>query len=254
VRIAITREVSASIGACELTHLERRPIDVGRARAQHHAYEDCLRSAGCEVRRLAEAPEFPDAVFIEDTAFVLDEVAVITRPGAPSRRGETGPVASVLSAHRALVRVEAPGTLDGGDVLVLGHSVHIGMSGRSDAVALAQVREALAPHGYTVASVRVSGCLHLKSAVTRVGADTLLVQPEWVDAAAFPGWRRVEVDPREPAAANALLAGDAVIHPDAYPRTRERMEAAGLRVVAVDVSEILKAEGAVTCCSLVFDA
>ncbi len=252
--VAITRDVSASIGDCALSFVERHPIDVDRAIAQHHGYRKALASLGCRVVDLPAQDELPDAVFVEDVALVLDEVAVLTRPGAASRRGEVEPVAKALAGYRPLLRIVAPGTLDGGAVLRLGRDIFVGQSARSNADGIAQLRALLAGHGYRVHGVPTRGCLHLKSAVTQVADGTLLVQPAWVDPAIFAGCRRVEVDPAEEHAANALRIGAGVVYPDCFPRTRQRLEAAGIAVTTVDVSELQKAEGAVTCCSLVFDA
>ena len=253
-RIALTREVGPALARCELTHVAREPIDVDRARAQHLAYEDVLRSLGCEVRRLPPEPEMPDAVFVEDTAVVFDELAVITRPGAASRRGEVRSVAAALASYRTLHVLEEPATLDGGDVLVVGRSVFVGLSTRTNEDGVAQLAAVLAPHGYSVSALPVRSCLHLKSAVTRVGPATVLLNPDWADASAFPAFERIEVDPAEPWAANALAVGRSVLHPVTFPRTRERLVRAGLDVRGVDLSELAKAEGAVTCCSLVLEA
>ena len=194
---------------------------------------------------------WPISVFIEDTAVVFPELAVIMRPGAVSRRcGETEAVAAALAAHRPVVSIAEPATIDGGDVLIVGRRVFVGESWRTNAAATAQMARNLAPHGYTVHLVPVRGCLHLKSAVTAVSDDTVLVNPEWVPADSFRPLARIEVHPAEPAGANALWAGDIVIYPTACPRTSARLEHARGHVVEVDVSELAKAEGAVTCCSL----
>src|SRR5581483_10673932 len=131
-RIAVTRDISSGMRRCELTHLQRTVIDVALAREQHRVYEQVLRSLDCRIERLSEEPELPDSVFVEDAAVVLDEVAVITRPGAPSRRAETASVAAALGKYRELVRIESPGTLDGGDVLRVGRLLHVGVSSRSN--------------------------------------------------------------------------------------------------------------------------
>jgi dimethylargininase len=253
-RIAITRDVSASIGDCALSFVQRSPIDTGRAIAQHAGYRQALVALGCRVVALPAQDALPDAVFVEDVALVLDEVAVVTRPGARSRRDEAESVAQVLAGYRPLLRIVAPGMLDGGDVLRVGRDVYVGQSARSNAEGIAQLRALLAGHGYRVHGVPTRGCLHLKSAATQVAGDTLLVQPAWVDPAVFAGCRLVEVDTDEEHAANALRIGAGVVYPDCFPRTRQRLEAAGIAVTTVEVSELQKAEGAVTCCSLVFDA
>jgi dimethylargininase len=256
--MALTREISPAILTCELTHLARTPIDLDRARAQHADYEWALVEAGCTVRRLHAADDMPDSVFVEDIAVILDELAVMTRPGAASRRGETPAIMDALikaqALHfRPLVMIEEPATLDGGDVLVLDTHAFVGASSRTNAAGVNQLRRMLTRAGYTVQAVPVHGCLHLKSAVTAVGPDTVLINPEWVPPDAFAAYQRIEVDPAEPHAANALLLADRVVYPTAFPRTRERLEQAGLKVRPVDVSELAKAEGAVTCCSLIFE-
>jgi len=250
--IAITRPVSQTIERCELTNLERVPIDLQRAIAQHHAYETTLRSLGVEVLTLPEEPDLPDAVFVEDAAVVLDECAIITRPGADSRKPETESVSKALEPYRTLHRIEAPGTVDGGDVLVVGKHIWVGLSTRSNPSAIEQMQAFVKPYGYTVHGVPVSGCLHLKSAVTQVAEDTLLINPAWVDRDNFPGLKFIEVDPAEAYAANVLLVGKTVVYQPVFPKTRLRLESAGIHPILVDQSELAKAEGALTCCSLIF--
>jgi len=249
---AVTRAVSPSVGRCELSYIPREPIDVAQARTQHRDYLRVLQSVGCDVQTLPEQNDLPDSVFVEDVAIVLDEVAVLTRPGAPSRRPEVASVADLLCHHRPLLVIEAPATLDGGDVLRMGRTLHVGQSARSNPDGIAQLRELLIPYGYAVEGVLTRGCLHLKSAVTALSDDCVLLQPAWVDRERFANFRVIEVDPAEPHAANVLRVGDALIMPTSFPRTRQRLLDAGFRVTAVDVSELQKAEGAVTCCSLVF--
>jgi dimethylargininase len=251
--IALTREVSPALAACELTHLRRVPIDVDLARHQHDAYEAALRAAGCSVERLAVAPDLPDSVFVEDIAVVLPELAIITRPGAESRRREAEAVAGALGRYRPLQTIQAPGTIDGGDVLVVGRSICVGRSSRTNADAVAQMRRMLRPYAYTVSEIEVHGCLHLKSAVTAVDDEMLLVNPAWVAPRSFAGANIIEVAPDEPAGANALRVGRVVVYPSAFVRTAERLSRHGLTLAPVDVSELAKAEGAVTCCSIIID-
>jgi dimethylargininase len=248
--IAFTREVSPSIERCELTHLARVPIDLDRARLQHRAYEDALRQAGCHVHRLPDEPVLPDAVFVSDTAVILDEVGVIARPGAESRRAEVTTVANALSRHRPLRHIEAPGTLDGGDVIRIGHIVYVGQSARTNAAGIRQMEALLQRVKYAVRPVQFAGCLHLQTAVTPVAARAVLVNRTWVNPAAFGDVEVIDVDPSEPFAANALLVGDVVLHPADCPRTRARLKARGITVVPVDISELAKAEAGVTCCCL----
>jgi dimethylargininase len=251
--VAITRDVSASLANCELTHLARAPIDVALARAEHAAYERALAEAGCRVERLPADEHMPDSVFVEDIAIVFDELAIVTRPGAASRRRERVAISAALKPYRTLRAIEPPGTLDGGDVLTVGTRVFAGVSTRTTADAVAQLQQLLGPYGYTVCAIPVDGCLHLKSAVTALGDEVLLANRAWLPSDAFRGYDIVDVDPGEPAAANALRLADRIIFPAAFPRTADRIERRGFTVATVDASELAKAEGAVTCCSLVFE-
>jgi len=253
VPIAVTRAVSPTLADCELTHLPRQRIDVARAAAEHLAYEAALRTLGATVVRAPPAPDLPDAVFVEDTAIVLDEIAVIARPGAPSRRPETEAIAGLLQRYRTLARIEAPATLDGGDVLRVGRTLYVGVSSRSNREAVAALTGLLGPWDYRVVAVEVTGCLHLKSAVTEVGDGLLLANPRWVSAGRFAPLEVLPVSDAEPGAANALRIGDAVVFPAHHARTARRLEEAGVRVVPVPCVEIAKAEGGVTCCSLLFE-
>jgi dimethylargininase len=252
--IAVTREVSPSIGGCELSFVPRVDIDVALARSQHRQYQQALKDLGCHVLSLPAEDELPDAVFVEDVALVLDEVVVMTRPGAATRRPEGASVASALIAHRPLLSIEAPGTLEGGDIMRIGRTIYVGQSARTNADGIEQLTRLLADFGYSVQPVAMNGCLHLKSAVTLVADNTLLVHPGWVDKNDFPGFRIIEIDPDEPHAANTLRVGESVIYPSCFPRTQERLTRAGIAITNVDVSELQKAEGAVTCCSLLFEA
>ncbi len=251
--VALTREVPASINRCELTHIRRIPIDGGGARAQHAAYEEALRRLGCGVERIDPLPDHPDSVFVEDAAVVLNELAIVTRPGAESRRGEIESVAKSLARHRKVVSIVEPATIDGGDVLRVGNRIFVGCSSRTNEAAVAQFRALVEAHGYEVVAVEVRGALHLKSAVTQVGPSQLLANRGWIDEAPFAGHAWIDVDPAEPGAANALLVGETVLYPTAFPRTRDRLQNAGSRVVPIDASELAKAEGALTCCSLLIE-
>jgi dimethylargininase len=245
--IAITREVSQSINACELTHIAPERIDVLLAHLQHREYRRALEELGCTVIDLPADDNYPDAVFVEDTAIVLDDIAVMTRPGAPSRRGETRAIADVLDSYRPLVHIEAPATIDGGDVLVVGNRIFVGISSRTNEASIGQLRFHTRRE---VIPVSVHGALHLKTAVTCVAPDTLLINRAWIDAAPFENYELIDIDPSEPFAANAMLVNDTVIYPQAFPRTREILESRGIRIRSVDASELAKAEGGVTCCAL----
>jgi len=251
--LALTRGVSPAMAACELTHLARVPIDPALAAAQHQQYEETLRRLGCRVERVAAAPELPDSVFIEDTAVVVEELAVLSRPGAESRRPEVEGVTEALRRYRPLAAITAPGRLDGGDVLRIGRVLYVGMSGRTNEEGIAQLRAHLAPLGYEVRPAHLTGCLHLKTAVTAVSDEAVLLHPEWVSPTLFPGLEVIAVDPGEPFGANVVRVGRAVLTGSAFPRTRQVLERRGVEVHVVDVSELAKAEGAVTCCSILLE-
>ncbi len=251
--LALTRSVSPAMARCELTHLARVPIDPGVAASQHHQYEQALERLGCRVERVAPAPALPDSVFVEDTAVVVDELAVVARPGAESRRPEVVGVADTLRRYRPLVAITAPGTLDGGDVKRVGRVLYVGQSGRTNDEGIEQLRGHLAPLGYEVRAVRPTGCLHLKTAVTAVSDGAVLLNPRWIAPAFFDGLDVIAVDTGEPFAANVVRVGNAVLTASAFPRTRRVLEGRGIEVHVVDVSELAKAEGAVTCCSILLE-
>lgn len=250
--IALMRGVPPSLARCELSFREREPIDLDRALAQHAAYAALLRSLGLEVVELPTDPEFPDCCFVEDIAVVLDEVALLTRPGAPSRRGEIAVIEAALAHYRPIETTPPPATLEGGDVLRVGHTLFVGRSARTNEAGIARLAAVAEPLGYRVVPVAVSGCLHLKSAVTALDQERVLVNRSWLDASPLRGLDLVDVAPEEPGAANVLrVAGLVIAHPG-FPRTLERVAALGYAVRPLDVSEFLKAEAALTCKSLLF--
>jgi dimethylargininase len=248
---ALTREVSPGMADCELTHLPRTPIDIALAARQHAAYERALEALGCAVHRLPSTAAIPDAVFIEDTAVLLDEIGIIMRPGAASRRHEIAEVAEWLKHRILLARIEPPGTMDGGDVLVVGRRIFVGATARTNAAAIEQLRRIVEYFGYALDVVDVHGCLHLKSAVTAVSDHVLLLNRAWVADGAFREYDLVDVNPQEPSAANVVRVGGRLLYSAAFPWTLERLRGRSVDVTAVDVSELAKAEGAVTCCSLI---
>lgn len=249
--IAITRGVSRSLGDCELTWLAREPIDIDKAIAQHRAYEQCLESLGARVISLPALEEHPDAVFVEDPAIVLDEIAVITTMGAASRRGERMSLAAALSEFRPLVNMFGPAKLEGGDVMRVGHELYVGISARTDQAGVEQLRNLTAPFGYRVTAMELRDCLHLKSACCCIGDGTILINREWVDPGPLAGYRLIDIAPEEPWAANVLRLGEALVMAEAFPKTAAKLRGAGFEVRTVDVSELMKAESGVTCSSLI---
>jgi dimethylargininase len=254
VLTAITRAVSPAIVDCELSFIPRQPIDLQIAREQHHSYEQLLEKLGACVVSLASEPDLPDSMFVEDPAIVLDELAVIFPLGTESRRLEAASLAEAISKFRTLRYVALPGNLEGGDILRIGRKLFVGVTKRSNAEGIRQLAAILVPHHYEVIPVPVTGCLHLKSAVTCLGRQTLLGNRAWFDAAPFSGYDWIDVDPAEPHAANALALGNTVIFPASFPRTRARVEAQGFDVTPLDISELQKAESGLTCSSLIFQA
>jgi dimethylargininase len=250
---AITREVSSRFNECEITHIDRTPIDLDIARQQHHEYVQVLSQIGCQVIELPEQSNLPDSVFVEDTAFILPEVAVITRPGADSRKPETESIIQALSPYRPLVHVAAPATVDGGDVLILGKNIYVGLSTRSSMEAVNQLQSLLENYGYKVTGLELTDCLHLKTAVTRVDDKTLLINKKWVNPAHFGGYELIEVDPDEPFGANCLPVKDVILYPTTFPKTQKKLEQKGFKIINVNLDELAKAEGAVTCCSLIIN-
>ena len=251
--VAITRPISNSIIECELTHLSRSPIDIRKARAEHSAYEQALIDLGYLVKQLPEADDLPDGVFVEDCAIVLPEVAILTRPGAASRRPELTTVKPVLSEYRKLAFITAPATMDGGDVLVAGKTIFVGLSQRTNDKGLSQFSGIVTPLGYKVIGIPLTKCLHLKTAVTCLTADHLLLNPKWVGADLFDDYRITKIHPDEPFAANVLSIDNRVICSESCPKTAQIIKDSGFEVVHVDQSELAKAEAGLTCCSILID-
>jgi dimethylargininase len=251
---AITRAVSPALADCELSFIPRQPIDLSLAQQQHHAYEKLLADLGARVISLPPQPELPDSMFVEDPALVLDELAIIFPLGTETRRREAVTIAEALSPFRKLAHVHLPDIVEGGDILRIGKKLFVGITERSNAAGIAQLTQIVAPHGYQVTGVPVTGCLHLKSAVTWLGNNTLLANRAWFDSSSLQGYEWIDVDPAEPHAGNALAFGGKIIFPASFPRTRARIEARGFPIAALDIAELQKAESGLTCSSLIFTA
>jgi dimethylargininase len=252
--VALTRPVSTSLPRCELSFIQRAPIDVALARRQHAAYEAALTRAGARVIRLPPADDLPDATFVEDTALVLDELAIIPIMGAPSRRTETVEVERCLAQYRPIARLTPPATLDGGDVMRMERTLLVGLTARTNAAAVDQVRALTRPHGYAVVAAVPTGCLHLKSACTHLGRGVVLANPAWIDLSCITGAEIVSVATDEAFGANAVGVGSVLLYASDFPATRARLERRGFEVVTLETSELRKAESAMTCMSLLFEA
>jgi dimethylargininase len=252
--VAVTRPVSSSLPRCEISLIEREPIDVELARRQHGAYEAALAQAGAQVVRLPAADDYPDATFVEDTALVLDELAIIPIMGAASRRGETVDVERCLARYRPIARLTAPATLDGGDVMRVERRLVVGLTSRTNPAAVAQLRALTGPHGYEVVPVVPTGCLHLKSACTYLGGGVVLANPGWIDVSCLGGVEILAAAEDEPLGANARAVGGKLLYAAGFPHTLARLKQRGFDVRTVETGELRKAESAMTCMSLVFAA
>jgi dimethylargininase len=252
--IAITRAPSSRMHACERTYVDEAPIDADLAIRQHDAYEDALRACGARVIRLGGDCDLPDCVFVEDTAIVLDEVAVLMSMGAQSRRGEVPAIEAALRDFRPIARVGMPATIDGGDVVVSGRDVFVGLSQRTNQEAVGRLRSILAPFDYRVTAVPVLRCLHLKSACSALPDGRMFVNTDLIDPLPLRGREIVPVPRGEELAGDVLVIGDRIIVSDAFPESIARLSSFGWTVIPVSVGEFAKAEGGVTCMSLVFRA
>lgn len=251
MRHALTRPTGPELARCELTHVEREPIDIDTALRQHDLYLQILRDLGVDVIELPRLERHPDAVFVEDTVLVLDEVAVLLRPGVASRLGEVASVAEALRPHRDLVEISAPATIDGGDLIVLDRTILVGATSRTDPLGAQALASAVEPFGYSVQTVPVTGCLHLKSAATALDPETLIVFPAWVDTSGVHA-RILEADPAEPEGANVVEVAGTLVTDVRATATADLLYDNGYSIIATEVSEFAKAEGALTCKSVLF--
>ncbi len=249
---AILRQPSEQLDRCELVHLDREAIDHQLARKQHATYRDHLKALEIHVLELPALPEHPDAIFVEDCALVLDEVAVLTRPGAPSRRDEVTSLAPILAEYREVLRMHEPATIDGGDLLVHGKTVLLGMSQRSNEAGAVQLRAMIETFGYQVKGVPVEYCLHLKSAISSLGDGRVLANPNWIEADCLPETEFIHVHTEEPYGANVLSLPESLVCSSSYPRTNQILRDRGFAVQELDFSELHKMEAAMTCPSLIF--
>jgi dimethylargininase len=250
---AITRAVSSALVNCELSFIERKPIDMAKARAEHHAYESLLERLGAKVISLPEEPELPDSMFVEDPAVVLDEIAIICPLGTETRRKEAPTIAAAIEKFRKLAYIKLPGTLEGGDVLRVGKKIYVGVTRRSNPEGIRQLAVLVRSYGYDLTAIPVTGCLHLKSAVTFLGKNTLLGNRAWFDWKRMEGYEWIDVHPAEPHAGNALQIGDNVVFPASFPRTANLIKEKGFTLQQIDISELQKAESGLTCSSLLLE-
>ena len=250
---AVTRAVSSRINQCELTFIDRQAIDIERAIRQHNNYQQLLKSLGINVIALAADDTCPDCCFIEDTALVLDELAIATRPHSDARRAEVAGVVPTIAKYRKIVHVDAPATLEAGDVLRIGSNLFIGITSRTNLEGIETVRKHAVPHGYHVYGVEVCGALHLKSVCTAVNERTVLADPSRIDIEPFAEYELIQVPADEGMAANVLLVNRTVCMHEGFHKTLAMLRERQIRVRTTDVSEFLKAEAGMTCLSIIFE-
>jgi len=251
--IALTHEISPEINRCELSYINRKPIDFNLAVKQHERYCDMMRTEGLKVVEMSMNLKYPDSTFVEDTAVVVDELAVMANMGAESRRREVNGVESELKKYRDISHIKHPATLDGGDVLRVGRNIYVGITPRTNNRGAECLASALTPFGYNVRPVTVKDCLHFKSACTAIDNQTLLVNPEWIDRNEFEGFKILNIDKSEPWAANTLRIGNNIYIHAGFTKTAEKLQKLGFSVKTIDISELIKAEAGLTCSSIIFN-
>jgi dimethylargininase len=251
--VALTNVPSPLLHLGVRTFADEASVDHQLALRQHEGYREALRRCGCRVITLDVNRQHPDSVFVEDTALVLDEVAIMMSPGAASRRDEPRAIEAALRDFRPIVRVELPATIDGGDIVRHEKHLYAGASQRTNAAGIAALANLAGKYGYEVTAVAVHGCLHLKSACSALPDGRFLVNSDWIDVSPLPAGRLVEVPSSEAWAGDVLVIGERIIVSDAFPETADLLAWQGWEVLPVAVSEFAKVEGGVTCLSLVFD-
>ncbi|MFN2158742.1 MAG: hypothetical protein ACK2TW_02190 [Anaerolineales bacterium] len=219
---------------------------------QHYRYTETLKSLGLDVILLDPLADCPDGYFVEDTAVVTPEIAIITNPGAATRRGETSSIEKTLSKFRKISRISAPGTLDGGDVLAVENNFFIGISKRTNLSGANQLGVILEKQGYSWSPIEVIGGLHLKSSVNYIGENTLITTGRYASLEDFRPYQKIVLGPDETPAANSLWINCHLLVPFGYPSAAEKLNASGIPIIQLDVSEALKMDGGLTCMSLRF--
>jgi dimethylargininase len=249
--LAIVRDLPDTFDRAIQPSAAAPSIDVELAREQHRLYCRALEHAGLSLIRLAADDRFPDCCYVEDTAIVVGEKAVIAAPGAASRRGETVAVEAALRDYKQLHRIEAPATLDGGDVLSIDKRIYVGLSGRTNEGSVEQLEAILSRGTYEIIPVEVHDILHLKSACTHLGGDVITWLSGHLDDHAFARYTKIVVPAEEAHAANCLSVNGVVLVPAGAPSTRAKIEEAGFETIELDISESRKAGGGLTCSSII---
>lgn len=250
--LGLTHIVASNLASGELTYLDREAVNLSLAQRQHEQYCSMLVSLGVELTVLDINKNLPDSCFVEDTAIVLDEIAIITSMGTSSRRSEPAGVKQELSKYRETVDIHLPATIEGGDVLRIGKTLFVGLSSRTNTLAISALTDIVKPFGYTVVAVPVTGCLHLKTACTAILDDVLLINPAWIDTAPLQGYTVVPVAPDEPWAANTIRVDEAICAQADFPKTLERVQKFASHIELLSISEFRKVEAGLSCLSILF--
>jgi dimethylargininase len=252
-KIALTRGISAGIDRCEVSFIDRVAIDLQKMKQQHRAYEEMLRSMGYEVIQIPADDSCPDCCFIEDTALLLDEIAVITYPGSVARRGEVPGVVPTIEKYRKTLRIEPPATLEGGDVLRIGRNLYVGLTQRTNPEGVDALRTLVAPYCYKVTAVPTPGALHMKSVCTAADDRTIVADPRRVDVSPLRDYDMIEIAPEEWMGGDLLPINGTLWMIEGFPKLKSALEARGFNVRTLNMSEFLKAEAGLTCLSLLFE-
>lgn len=251
---ALTRQVSDAMNECQLTYAERQSINIEKAQLQHQNYERYLESAGIKVISLETDSSLPDCTFVEDTAIVTDELAIITHMGAVSRRAESAKIVSALEKFRPLEFINNSGNIEGGDVIKVGKTLYVGISSRTNLDGIKQLTQILFPYKYEIVPVKVHGCLHLSTGATFLGNQTFLVNPRWIDISEFERFDIVTVAENESWAGNTLNLKGKILLSESSLRTAEKISKKGFEVATIDISELEKAEAGLTCMCVLFES
>ena len=248
--LALTHVPSPHMGQCLLTFLKRQPIDCALAQQQHRAYCRMLRREGMRVRTLQTHLRSPDATFVEDTAIVLDEIAILASPGDTTRRRELVAIERELTCLHSIRRIEPPALLEGGDVLRLNRELFVGLSSRTNRKGIEALTQISQPCGYRVIPIPINGCLHLKTGCTALSEHTLLINPNWIDTSKLSRFKLISTPADEPWGANVLRLGEQIWLPAAHRQTAAVLQRLGFQVKTLELSEFAKAEGGISCLSL----
>lgn len=252
MKIAILNKPTSALEKCELTFIDRAPIQLQVAQEQHSKYASALQRAGIQVEVLEVNETSPDAVFVEDVAIVLDELAVITSMGSANRRTEIAAMAQIIAGFRKEVRhISLPAMIEGGDILRVRKTLFVGKTSRTNLAGISALTEIVQPFGYEVVPVEVHGCLHLKTGITALNDQTFIRNPNWIDSLPFKNYMLMDVAADEPWGANVLRIDDNLFISAAYPQTADKIDALGFKNERIDISEFGKAEAGLTCMSLV---